>query len=149
MKRLRNAAVVIIVMVLTLSVSVFASDKTSTIQPLLHLASADQPAETGHAKATLHEAGGTDATQHTSGSDHGQGHPNLGETLPLWSCIPFAGIFWESALTRTTRRRFPCVAICLVAGWHIHKILQLLEKLNLSAARALFVPVGGEALALT
>ena len=110
MKRQRNAAVVFLVTVLTLSVSAFASDKTSTIQPLLYLASADQPAETGHAKATLHEAGGTDATQHTSGSDHGQGHPNLGETLPLWSCIPFAFMLLSIALCPLLMPEF----------WHHH-----------------------------
>ncbi len=62
MKPLRNAAVVFIVTVLTLSVSAFASEKTSTVQPVLRMASADQPAETDHAKATLHEAGSADAT---------------------------------------------------------------------------------------
>jgi Na+/H+ antiporter NhaD/arsenite permease-like protein len=110
MKRQRNAAVVFIVTVLILSVSAFASDKTSTIQPVLYIASADQPAETGHAKATLHEAGGTDATHDTAGSGHGQGHPNLGETLPLWSCIPFAFMLLSIALCPLIMPEF----------WHHH-----------------------------
>ena len=79
MKRQKNAVVIFIVTILTLSVSAFASDKTSTIQPELQMASTDQPAETGHAKATLHEAGGTAAIHDTSGSDHGQGHPIGGQ----------------------------------------------------------------------
>ena len=98
MKTPRNAAAVFVITVLTLSVSAFASDKTSTIQPMLHMASADQPAETDHAKASLHEAGNADATHDTSAGDHGHGHPNLGETLPLWSCIPFAGMLLSIAL---------------------------------------------------
>ena len=98
MKPLRNAAVVFVVTVLTLSVSAFASDKTNTIQPVLHMASADQPAETDHTKAALHETGGTDETHDASGGGHGNGHPNLGETLPLWSCIPFAFMLLSIAL---------------------------------------------------
>jgi Na+/H+ antiporter NhaD/arsenite permease-like protein len=97
MKPIGNAAVIFIVTVLTLSVSAFASDKTSTIQPVL-LASADQTAETGHVKATAHEAGNDDAAHGASGGGHGQGHPNLGETLPLWSCIPFALMLLSIAL---------------------------------------------------
>ena len=98
MKPLRKSAVVFFVMVLTLSVSAFASDKTSTIQPVLQMASADQTTETDHVKATPHEAGSDDAAHDTAGGGHGQGHPNLGETLPLWSCIPFAFMLLSIAL---------------------------------------------------
>ena len=110
MKSPRNAAVVFVVTVLTLSVSAFASDKTNTIQPVLQMASAAQPAETDHAKATLHEAGDTDATHDASGSDHGNGHPNLGEILPLWSCIPFAFMLLSIALCPLIMPEF----------WHHH-----------------------------
>ncbi len=109
MKPLRNAAVVFIVIVLTLSVSAFASDKTSTIQPVLYMASADQTAETGHAKAALHESG-ADATHDASAGGHGHGHPNLGESLPLWSCIPFALMLLSIALCPLLMPEF----------WHHH-----------------------------
>jgi Na+/H+ antiporter NhaD/arsenite permease-like protein len=108
MKCQRNAAIVFVVTVLTLSVSAFASDKTRTIQPVLYMASADQPAETGHAKATLQEAGGTDATHDASAGGHG--HPNLGETLPLWSCIPFAFMLLSIAICPLIMPEF----------WHHH-----------------------------
>jgi Na+/H+ antiporter NhaD/arsenite permease-like protein len=110
MKPLRNSAVVFVVAVLTLSVSAFASDKSSTIQPVLQMASADQTAETGHVKATSHEAGNDDATQDTSSGDHGHGHPNLGESLPLWSCIPFAFMLLSIALCPLIMPEF----------WHHH-----------------------------
>jgi Na+/H+ antiporter NhaD/arsenite permease-like protein len=98
MKSLIHSAVVFMVMALTLSVSAFASEKAGTIQPAMQLASADQTAETDHAKAASHEAGSADASHETSGGDHGHGHPNLGETLPLWSCIPFAFMLLSIAL---------------------------------------------------
>ena len=43
-------------------------------------------------------------------TDHGHGHPNLGEILPLWSCIPFAGMLLSIAL-------FPLLA---PEFWHHH-----------------------------
>jgi Na+/H+ antiporter NhaD/arsenite permease-like protein len=110
MKRQRNAAVVFMVTILTLSVSAFASDTTTAIQPRPQMVSADQPAETGHAKAALHEAGDTDVTHDASGGDHGHGHPNLGEILPLWSCIPFACMLLSIALCPLIMPEF----------WHHH-----------------------------
>ena len=110
MKRLRNAAVVIIVTVLSLSVSAFASDKTDNAKTVLHLASADQKAEAGHQNATLHETGSASESHDTSGGGHGHGHPNLGETLPLWSCIPFALMLLSIALCPLLMPEF----------WHHH-----------------------------
>ena len=43
-------------------------------------------------------------------ADHGHGHPNLGEVLPLWSCIPFACMLLSIAL-------FPLLA---PEFWHHH-----------------------------
>ncbi|MGD2015015.1 MAG: sodium:proton antiporter [Desulfobacterales bacterium] len=110
MKCLANAAVVIIVTVLTLSVSAVASDKTSTVQPLLYMASADQPAETDPAKTEPHEDGhaGTDHDQ--AGGHHGGNHANLGKILPLWSCIPFACMLLSIALCPLLMAEF----------WHHH-----------------------------
>ena len=98
MKCLRNAAVVIFVTVLTLSVSAFASDNTNPNQPALHLASTDQPAETDHATTALHQNDGTEADHGQSDGHHGDGHADLGKILPLWSCIPFACMLLSIAL---------------------------------------------------
>jgi Na+/H+ antiporter NhaD/arsenite permease-like protein len=56
----------------------------------------------GHAEETA---------THSSGNDEsGHGHENLGEDLPLWSCIPFAGMLLSIAL-------FPLLAPDF---WHHH-----------------------------
>jgi len=55
--------------------------------------------ETNHDESATHGTGG-----------HGQGHANLGEVLPLWSCIPFAGMLLSIAL-------FPLLAPDF---WHHH-----------------------------
>ena len=98
MKCLRNAAVVIFVTVLTLSVSAFASDNTNPNQPALRLASTDQPAETDHATTALHQNDGAEADHGQSDGHHGDGHADLGKILPLWSCIPFACMLLSIAL---------------------------------------------------
>jgi len=47
---------------------------------------------------------------HGADTGHGEGHPDLGPHLPLWSCIPFAGMLLSIAL-------FPLVA---PGFWHHH-----------------------------
>lgn len=47
---------------------------------------------------------------HNEGHGGGHGHPNLGESLPLWSCVPFACMLLSIAL-------FPLMAPEL---WHHH-----------------------------
>ena len=98
MRRLRIAVTVLVLALIVFSVSVFASDKTTTHQPALHLASANPPSENTSAESGGH---GTDSenTEHAkSGTGHGQGHANLGPGLPLWSCIPFACMLLSIAL---------------------------------------------------
>ena len=53
---------------------------------------------------------GVETTADSSGNDGGHGHENLGEGLPLWSCIPFAGMLLSIAL-------FPLLA---PGFWHHH-----------------------------
>lgn len=70
--------------------------------------------QTGHAvQSNEHtdnsESHGSDEA-HASGDTHGHGHANLGETLPLWSCIPFACMLLSIAL-------FPLLAPEI---WHHH-----------------------------
>jgi Na+/H+ antiporter NhaD/arsenite permease-like protein len=55
----------------------------------------------GHGESNAHEA---------AAQDHGHGHANLGEVLPLWACIPFAGMLLSIAL-------FPLLAPDF---WHHH-----------------------------
>jgi len=70
----------------------------------------------GWLSATVHAAtnSGTGHTEETatgsSVNDGGHGHDNLGEFLPLWSCIPFAGMLLSIAL-------FPLMAPDF---WHHH-----------------------------
>jgi Na+/H+ antiporter NhaD/arsenite permease-like protein len=98
MRRFRTTAAVLFLTILVLSVSVFASDKTTTYPLTQGLASADHPAETSPAKSVSHETGSNDAGHNESGGGHEQHHPNLGKILPLWSCIPFACMLLSIAL---------------------------------------------------
>lgn len=70
-------------------------------------------ADTDHGSASAaHTETGQD-TAHSTGSEpaaHGHGHENLGERLPLWSCIPFAAMLLSIAL-------FPLLAPNF---WHHH-----------------------------
>jgi len=45
-----------------------------------------------------HGEDGSEAAHDQSGGHHGGGHANLGQILPLWSCIPFAGMLLSIAL---------------------------------------------------
>ena len=64
----------------------------------------DTAADTGHApdNAAAHASAETSA--------HGSGHANLGEVLPLWSCIPFACMLLSIAL----------LPLLLPNFWHHH-----------------------------
>ena len=66
--------------------------------------------ETGttHDTAAVHEEAAHGAAD--AGHGGGHGHVNLGETLPLWSCIPFACMLFSIAL-------FPLLA---PKFWHHH-----------------------------
>ena len=63
------------------------------------------------ADPTAHQPAHDNSTPHQKTDSHqGSGHANLGEVLPLWSCIPFALILLSIAL-------FPLV---LPDFWHHH-----------------------------
>jgi Na+/H+ antiporter NhaD/arsenite permease-like protein len=60
---------------------------------------------------TAHVAGETaHGDAHADSESHGHGHINLGEVLPLWSCIPFACMLLSIALFPLLAPRF----------WHHH-----------------------------
>jgi Na+/H+ antiporter NhaD/arsenite permease-like protein len=98
MRCLRHAGTVLVVAMMAFSVSVFASDETTTHQPILRLASATQPSEAAPAKSADHGNKSEDAQHDRYDFGHGQGHPDLGPILPLWSCIPFAFMLLSIAL---------------------------------------------------
>jgi hypothetical protein len=68
-------------------------------QPGSAIAAAAPPA--GHGESSSHDA---------AAANQEHGHANLGEVLPLWSCIPFAGMLLSIAL-------FPLLAPDF---WHHH-----------------------------
>jgi len=60
--------------------------------------------------AGQNEPSDTSTRHDDADTSHGAGHANLGEVLPLWSCIPFAGILLSIAL-------FPLI---MPDFWHHH-----------------------------
>jgi Na+/H+ antiporter NhaD/arsenite permease-like protein len=63
-----------------------------------------------HADEAAGHADAHDAAGHAGAHDDGHGHGNIGEQLPLWTCIPFIGILLSIAL-------FPLIAPHF---WHSH-----------------------------
>ena len=96
MRRLTNVVTVLVMAVC--SVSAFASDESPALQQKLRLASANRLSETIIAESADHGSQSAEADHSEFASGHGQGHPNLGPVLPLWSCIPFACMLLSIAL---------------------------------------------------
>jgi Na+/H+ antiporter NhaD/arsenite permease-like protein len=71
---------------------------------------ATQPSAQAAGAATDQSPHDDSASHQNSDAHHGSGHANIGEFLPLWSCIPFAGILLSIAL-------FPLI---LPDFWHHH-----------------------------
>jgi Na+/H+ antiporter NhaD/arsenite permease-like protein len=102
---------------------------------LVNVATAEQPKDTEKQSGQMSEqvehpvapvAPADVSTQHhETDSAHGTGHSNIGEVLPLWSCIPFAGILLSIAL-------FPLI---LPDFWHHH-----FGKISAFWAAALGIP---------
>ena len=110
MARTRISAAVLVATILIFSVSVFASDPTPAERSSIILASTEHQSETASAKSALHGNESTSDVHGASGGEHGAGHANLGEILPLWSCIPFAGMLLSIALCPLLMPNF----------WHHH-----------------------------
>jgi Na+/H+ antiporter NhaD/arsenite permease-like protein len=100
MRILRNRTAVFQFLFLILLLSLFSVHLAAAAQTSAQAASpaADQPT---HDNSTSHQ---------NADSHHGSGHANIGEFLPLWSCIPFACILLSIAL-------FPLI---LPEFWHHH-----------------------------
>jgi Na+/H+ antiporter NhaD/arsenite permease-like protein len=110
MRRQKRNAAVLLLTILFISVNALASDQSTTLQLPVHSTVNDQHTGFFYAKAASQEPQSNSETHAEHGKDHGSGHANLGEVLPLWSCIPFAGMLLSIAL-------FPLVA---PEFWHHH-----------------------------
>ncbi|MFC1863572.1 sodium:proton antiporter, partial [Thermodesulfobacteriota bacterium] len=81
------------------SISAFASDHGKSSIPDKNSGEVE-----AHAVGSLHEETGhegihsDEALHNTEHTDQGHGHIDLGEVLPLWSCIPFACMLLSIAL---------------------------------------------------
>jgi Na+/H+ antiporter NhaD/arsenite permease-like protein len=110
MRLLKNSTAVFLFLFYAISVSAFASDESKTTNTAHPGLAKTQTQGTGHessAPAVPH----AESTSHakTDGA-HAPGHANLGEFLPLWSCIPFAFMLLSIAL----------MPLILPEFWHHH-----------------------------
>jgi Na+/H+ antiporter NhaD/arsenite permease-like protein len=98
MRRFTITAAVLLFAIPTLSGSIFAFDRTSSNPTTMILASVEQQTEAVATETTSHGDDTSEAAHGESDTSHGHGHANLGEGLPLWSCIPFACMLLSIAL---------------------------------------------------
>jgi len=111
MGRMSISAMILGLAILVSSISVFASDKTLMERSPMILAAAEHQIGAAPANSSGHGNEGTTAQTHeAAGGGHETGHVNLGEILPLWSCIPFAGMLLSIALCPLLMPNF----------WHHH-----------------------------
>jgi len=110
MRLLKKTATVLLLTILLFSVNALASDQATTSQSSAHGTANEQHTESFYAKAASNEPLSTVDTHEKHSQGHSAGHPNLGEVLPLWSCIPFACMLLSIAL-------FPLAAPDF---WHHH-----------------------------
>jgi Na+/H+ antiporter NhaD/arsenite permease-like protein len=75
-----------------------------------HDSAKDHPVASQQVPASHQEPSGEPGAHDNADAGHGHGHINLGEILPLWSCIPFAFMLLSIAL-------FPLAA---PEFWHHH-----------------------------
>jgi Na+/H+ antiporter NhaD/arsenite permease-like protein len=102
--------VVLVVIILSFLTSLLGFEKAVGSQQTPHDSAKDHLLES-HQEQTLHqEPPGHGGVHEEDSADHGHGHLNLGEFLPLWSCIPFAFMLLSIAL-------FPLAA---PEFWHHH-----------------------------
>ena len=110
MRIVRKRTAVFQLLFLILLLSLFSVRIAGASQPDHSEPSSAQPSAPA-ADPAAHQAPHGNSTPHQkTDTNHGGGHANLGEVLPLWSCIPFAMILLSIAL-------FPLV---LPDFWHHH-----------------------------
>ena len=94
---MRISATIFAVAILAFSVAAIASEETTLKQPEITLASTDHNANSSPDEVPSHGEDSSEASHGSSDGHHGA-HANLGKILPLWSCIPFAGMLLSIAL---------------------------------------------------
>jgi Na+/H+ antiporter NhaD/arsenite permease-like protein len=110
MKIARKKTAVLQLLLLIFLLSAFFASIAAATQPKHNEKPAGQASEQVN-DAAAHKDPQENSTSHDKADAlHGSGHANLGEFLPLWSCIPFAGILLSIAL-------FPLI---LPDFWHHH-----------------------------
>ncbi len=108
MDRKRTAVIQLLCLIFLLSiffVNVAAAKQSKHVEN-----QSSQMSEQVDDPAGQNEPSDTSTRHDDADTSHGAGHANLGEVLPLWSCIPFAGILLSIAL-------FP---LLLPDFWHHH-----------------------------
>jgi Na+/H+ antiporter NhaD/arsenite permease-like protein len=110
MEILRNRAAVFQFLFLILLLSLFSVRVATAAQPEHPEPSSAQPSAQAADPAADQSSHDNSTPHQKTDSQHGQGHANIGELLPLWSCIPFAFILLSIAL-------FPLI---LPGFWHHH-----------------------------
>lgn len=110
MKYPKTTVAIFLFIVLFFSVTILVSDKSSAQDLSDSVTTSHQPPGNLYAKTSSESHQGSPATHDADQAAHGAGHAHLGPMLPLWSCIPFAGMLLSIAL-------FPLVA---PEFWHHH-----------------------------
>ena len=106
----KTLVVVLLLTILSLLFSLLGFGTAVGSQQTPHDSAKEHPVASHQEPASHEEPSGEPGAHENAGPGHGHGHINLGEILPLWSCIPFAFMLLSIAL-------FPLVA---PEFWHHH-----------------------------
>jgi hypothetical protein len=98
MKILRNKRAVFQYLLLIFIISAFSVNAATAVQQKHPEKSNVKPSEPVNDLAADKDAHDTSTDNGKNNSAHESGHPNIGERLPLWSCLPFAFILLSIAL---------------------------------------------------
>ena len=110
MKIVRKNTAVFQLLFLIFLLAVFCVSTATATQPKHSEKTSAQSADHVDDPKAYKNADDTSTPPHKADTHQGAGHVNIGEILPLWSCIPFAGILLSIAL-------FP---LFLPDFWHHH-----------------------------
>jgi Na+/H+ antiporter NhaD/arsenite permease-like protein len=110
MKILRNKRAVFQYLLLIFIISAFSVNAATAVQQKHPEKSNVKPSEPVNDLAADKDAHDTSTDNGKNNSAHESGHPNIGERLPLWSCLPFAFILLSIALCPLVLPNF----------WHHH-----------------------------
>ncbi len=110
MKILRDKTAVFQILLTVIFILILIAGVATASQPEHAEPANAQPSEHVDSPAAQQDPHNTSASHQKADAHHGEGHENIGEFLPLWSCIPFACILLSIAL-------FPLI---LPDFWHHH-----------------------------